>query len=714
MLLKTNDKFLISRKQTGFSLAAVLAMGTITTLWATAMMSIVLPTYQKSAALRTNGVVRGLAEAGLDYAISQLNLAVRNNQIAALDASTLNQFTDTDITGLLRSKLGTDMVPSGTRITIRVENVPVPITSTIYDRQVAWLVTNKGQPNPYRMVTATCRLGNTIKNLRVLLKPEFTITLTNGTGPGQKTPIFMPFVSYGINNNIMVGQVGTNTYVPAGLNGGAHRNNWGPQIAADVGSGTTANQVGSSSGSYRGMIIGGSIYEFCNPVSAGVDAAQWTASRYNAVPVAQASWFKAMNNHYSNYPNMEGTASLPGPSGYYPRGASNDPGWRNIYGVSNRVTDEMLAHGDPNATGKNVGDWYGGALTQKQNYPKPGVPPAPSAPSGTPDLGDVLLKDSAKIVIREGANWPPVNLNDLRNATGSTTVVIPPGNYKIASLNMQGTAQIVIESGVTENSSFYFDKPTASSSTPLITTANGTDINTVGLPAVNTSNLAGSGFNLLGKAGYKDSNNQGYGGFQTASGDQHNGQLAIHDISQSAAENLPLTAEFSGSSRNLQIYCNQTGAITILGRSRATIYAPNADVTIGAQKNVLTRPAELFGAVVANMVTLISDYTGGIGNKAFLHYDLSLKPTVNQAPIDPQNPGLLGFNNLRLDRYQAVSWQEARRPAADANGIVDTSTIEWGNEKHTSQTGHQGQTGNSGGVPVTEPGQGGQSGTQIP
>ena len=90
------------------------------------------------------------------------------------------------------------------------------------------------------------------------------------------------------------------------------------------------------------------------------------------------------------------------------------------------------------------------------------IAPAPSAPAGSTDLGSISLSGNAKLVIRDGPVDIPAG-QSLSNLT-SGTANIPPGDYKISSLDVSGSSSIQVDGTLSQPASFYIDNVSSGNS----------------------------------------------------------------------------------------------------------------------------------------------------------------------------------------------------------------------------------------------------------
>ncbi|MBY0551586.1 MAG: hypothetical protein K2W95_30165 [Candidatus Obscuribacterales bacterium] len=163
------SEFVRLRKTSGSSLVTVMGIGLVSTLWISAMMGMVMPSYQKAAQGRTDIALRASAEAALDWAVSQLNV-VGNT----LDDSSANG-TPGPLVTVPTSVLG--QYSMSTTATVRVNNVPPPDTSALYDPALdpSNAASNGGiTQNGWRVVTATAQSGKLTRSVRIILRPSYS------------------------------------------------------------------------------------------------------------------------------------------------------------------------------------------------------------------------------------------------------------------------------------------------------------------------------------------------------------------------------------------------------------------------------------------------------------------------------------------------------------------------------------------------------------
>ena len=214
---------MIQRRNSGSSLVTVMGIGIISTLWISALMGVVMPSYQKASQSRIDIALRASAEAALDWAVSQLNIAGSSIDDASNNgAPGPNINVPSDVLG----QYGTS-----TKATISVNNVMPQGTSALYDPGLdpANASSNGGvTANGWRVVTATATSGKVSRSVRIVLKPSYSAVPTfdyglfgrsslNINGNATTDSYDSSAGSYGDTHATTGGNVGTNTR--ANLNG---------------------------------------------------------------------------------------------------------------------------------------------------------------------------------------------------------------------------------------------------------------------------------------------------------------------------------------------------------------------------------------------------------------------------------------------------------------------------------------------------------------
>lgn len=216
------------RRQSGFSLPTIIALGVVASLWMLGTASLVVPAAAKMTSERTADMARASAEAGLDYALGQLNApTTRQNSLATafgqstivpMPASVMADYQANPPTGQASTKF------TGT---LNFQNVAPPsvgapwsdtYTSYLYDATVdnqnaasALYNNNNSSGNMWRIVTATVSNGVVSRAVRVILKPTLGNTTKMEAVPGTPIPIFA-FSFFGIGNVGGNGNTTVNSY----------------------------------------------------------------------------------------------------------------------------------------------------------------------------------------------------------------------------------------------------------------------------------------------------------------------------------------------------------------------------------------------------------------------------------------------------------------------------------------------------------------------
>lgn len=601
-----NSQVLRNRNQKGMSLASILAMGVVMTLFASALLGTVMPAFQKANSLRHHQTLRSMAEVAMDYTVQQLNT---------------------------NPALMNVVVPSSL-LTIPNANVTVAISSPGNPPNTSSLFDPLLQANAWRMATVTAKIGNgpstpsNTKQLRCLLQP-----IVNA-------PSNFPYGLFGIASIIYAGQSGINTYnkVKNGLND--HR------MGADGGTLGKISQVwSSSSGLTRSIAQGGSHYEYPNPQSYYNQQFAIAGINYNAKPASSAPWMQMMGNSYSNGVN---TAYQPASNVTYDSDANVFGMWNGIDGgiPDGRKGINMPVGSPPSWSGGNTAWNVQPTGSANVTYDQPMIPPAPDAPSGTQSLGNISLSNGAKLIIDSTA---PVPTGPIGSLSGSgKSVRIPPGDYRINSLSLSGGSSVEIATATQTSSStlptkFYLE----GNNTTAVSISNDSSVNMTGI----TPN---TGMNTQGKNGVKNGNKSGAQSDQIAINDPTNGSLTNNIV------------ETAGSAKQLQILSNANTNIVLQGNERMLVYAPYADVTVGSLLSngtsgspiAISKNANYYGAIGGQNIYVQSGYTSGGG--AFVHYDWNLRPNGMEY-IDPwAKTSPFGVGGIA--GYRAVTWQEAVEP----------------------------------------------------
>lgn len=656
------------RRQSAMSLATVLAMGTVLTLFSSALLSGMMPVLQKTGSLKHGNTARAFAELGTDYAIQRLNeiYASPNPALGGIDCGdTLNSTVNWQIPSNILND-------NKAQVSVTIENIGNP-PGNFNDQRDSILfdpLLNAQNPNFYRRLTVAANYGGgggKTSTIRAILQP----IMSAGSG-------VFPYGVFGVASVVYAGQAGYNTYNNPIQSFGVPD----MRVGAEGGSLGKISQVYGNGGLARSITQGGSHYEYPDPQSYYAQQFGIVGSMYSATPAATAPWNTMMGNSYSNGNN---TAYYPvtGPGDNktprYTSGSSSDP-VHNVFGIMNGIQSGIpsgyqngtVAVGSPPAWSGGLTTWnVGPTNSHGVTYAQPPITPAPTAPSGAINLGSISLQNGAKLIFDSSAQAPSGPIGTISN----DTVRIPPGAYTVNSLSVTGGSSIQINTSTQsqiDRTLLNYRSEGGGVTPPVQLYVGGSNNNAVLVNVDNTSSInmtgmtGGSGFNTQGKAGISNG--------------LANNQLAINDPNPSSG--LPQIAEQSGGARQLQLFCssnaiNTTNAagtpstyntqIILSGNERMCIYAPSTGILIGSPvvgnsgPSVITNDANYYGSVVGGSVGVNSAY--GSGGGAYLHYDAKLRHNADGTGgvqgnfINPwsQTPPYLGGGRTG---YRAVTWQE--------------------------------------------------------
>jgi hypothetical protein len=160
------------RAESGFSLPTLMALAVVAGLFLLGTASLVMPACVRVATERVRDMQRSCSEAGLDWAIAQLN-APGNR--ADIDADHVNSSRTTS----LPSSVLSNQNFTGS---VTVENIPCPTYSSLYRAQL-----DAANPNSYittgngwRVVTCNITGNGFTRSVRVVLAPIYTTTTSGG------------------------------------------------------------------------------------------------------------------------------------------------------------------------------------------------------------------------------------------------------------------------------------------------------------------------------------------------------------------------------------------------------------------------------------------------------------------------------------------------------------------------------------------------------
>lgn len=331
---RSNSNFVQLRKAGGSSLVTVMGIGLVSTLWISAMMGMVMPSYQKAAQGRTDIALRASAEAALDWAVSQLN--VQGN---TLDDSSPNG-SPGPLVNVPADVLG--QYSMSTTATVRVNNLPPPNTSALYDPALDPdnSASNGGiTTNGWRVITATSKSGKLTRSVRVILRPSYTAL-----------PIF-DYSLFGRTNLTMNGNVKTDSWDSSvGSYSTTH-----VSAGGNVGTNNRANLYGLTE-------IGGDLSVLSNPPG-------------STNVVVQGNPGTRIKGRLTANGTIRSTSSGPD--------------------YTNSNVDGLLIDGS----------YATPAISTQQTNPQKQLPPAPPAPTGAVDLGTVRISGSKTITLQAPGDY---------------------------------------------------------------------------------------------------------------------------------------------------------------------------------------------------------------------------------------------------------------------------------------------------------------------
>lgn len=222
-------------------------------------------------------------------------------------------------------------------------------------------------------------------------------------------------------------------------------------------------------------------------------------------------------------------------------------------------------------------------IIEGNNSDQQSIAPAPMAPEGAYDLGAINLSGTAQLTFANVDSASIPSGQTLSNLTSGQTI-LPVGSYKVSSINVSDLASIGVPSGSSGNSPVALYVEGASNGTSSV-------------------NIAGAGLN-----------NQGSNGI----------------------------------SGNFQIWYNGTRDVQITAaKSSMSIYAPNANIVLGATNKQI----EFTGAIVGSNVS--------VKNAKLKFQDpTSSSKNVSGSPSFPISKDQNGKPYISAKRFKRISWQE--------------------------------------------------------
>jgi hypothetical protein len=405
-----------SLKQNGYSLATVMILGAVTSMWVGALMATLVPTYERMTLIKGRNMARCSAEAGLDYVVGNLN-----SNISSADNGLTTSTYDASATGTTNyTKLTQSLIGNmGANVVVGVTNYAPQSNCTLYTSALPT------SPNPWRMVDAYAALGSYYKHIRLILEPIVVYSVVYGNNTVQNPTPSFPYALFG---NVQVDSIGMVSITSYNNPSGKYT-----QWNADTGSNQTVNELGTGNMS-RAVLEGGNHLELATPAQTHLPGTQFTFNNgMGGTVVASAPWLQIGNNVYSNN-NTDGyNPGLDPQAPTFP----TSPNQNNVLGINNPPTSGTSPPG--------------GTVTEYQSYPMANIPPAPTAPTGTfvqasggqpgsgsANAGSINLSNGAKLVISDSATTVPTSLT-----ASNSTITVPPGNYVVNGITLNDTSSII-------------------------------------------------------------------------------------------------------------------------------------------------------------------------------------------------------------------------------------------------------------------------------
>jgi hypothetical protein len=427
------------RAENGFAMAAITAISCLAGLWLLAAANTVYPAYQKAAEFRYWTNVRSAAEAGLDYTVAQLNLAMQAETTSPYDDPTTD--TTPKVTVIPESVTG-----SHANVTVSVLNVAPDISSAVYDENLvadpSGMTPGRPTSNYWRVITSSAQYAGLSSQIRIVLRPTYT---GGADSPGSSTTV--PFFNYALfSQNAFVSSGNMHSDAYDSRNGAYGVSGNVSDYRGHIGTNTSANIAGNT-------IIGGKL-EVRSPNMGSTTVV--VASRSGN---AKVNGQLQMNGIGSSFTYNTTPPSYP----QYP--GTND----TAKGINYNTSSGVLEGISPNPR-------VAAPVQSSLSMTQVSLAPAPSAPSGSYNVGAVSVSGNGKVIVRNNVPAP-----SSINVSSNNTIYIPPGNYKASSMNISGNGQIIIEPTVTQNITWTFEGNSAGSN--VITIAGNGIANQTSTPA---------------------------------------------------------------------------------------------------------------------------------------------------------------------------------------------------------------------------------------
>lgn len=399
------------RTPKAFSLVTVLCSGLIGAMWIAAAYSMLLPLVQQSSAGKQSTMMRTLAETAVDYVAKDISTCFATSQLSKYDDQEVGSpYTSFELTP---AQLGIeDSGNKAVRLSVIVKNEypGSESESSVYDFQTVpsaeakkqWSMVN-AQNNGWRTIEVHVGLGSTASAkavYRAMMRPDFgEIIYGSGSGNPNNTPYF-PNGNAAFSTTNM--SIGPNTNITGNLS-------------------TNGSRFGSAPLTVSGSAI---------TINGDIAVNSMSMASDDIVALGSAAETGAQ-------PTLKGRVSANGNIDGFDNSAAPDP---------KKVAVTAPDGVDPNTL-----------INPRGSTSQTGVAPAPSAPASATDLGSIGLSGDAKLVIRDGPVDIPAG-QSISNLT-SGTAYIPPGNYKVASIDVSGSSSIQVSDagGLSKPASFFVD-----------------------------------------------------------------------------------------------------------------------------------------------------------------------------------------------------------------------------------------------------------------
>ncbi len=391
----------VVRSSGGFSLVAVTALGVVTMMWLFAISASVLPMYQRAANGQFTTLMRSAAEAGLDYAVAQLNSSISNGAV-----------TSTLIGGSYFPVPAVALGNNGVDVSVKVVRRAPPSTSAIY--------TASSDPNDWYVVTAKAEYAGMQKKIRVILTPNYN----SGSGAN-------PYFHYALFGQKSVSMTGNSTI--DGYNYNVLKNN-GPW--AQYGGANVDNLGGDIGSNALPMPVSGSPVILSGNANIKGSLKVPITSVNEVRPLLNASGNATIRNQLiSNGAAGNGNAVF-GPNASVQNQGTNASPPRTFTGLAT----------DP------------GIINSSNNPVAPGVaplgpyvlPPALGVPQGATVVNPTITKTgnggNAVFTVAQPAANTVVNMGALA-PSGNQVYRFPPGDYQLSSLTIAGNVQVQLIPG---------------------------------------------------------------------------------------------------------------------------------------------------------------------------------------------------------------------------------------------------------------------------